>query len=73
VHIHESADVQAATSYWASMVGVSTDQLVRPVIKRHTPRTSRTGDNASYHGCLQVSVAKGNELYREISGWRMVS
>jgi hypothetical protein len=69
VYIHESADVQAATSYWASVVGVSTDRLVQPVIKRHTPRTSRTDDNAGYHGCLQVSVAKASDLYREISGW----
>lgn len=69
VYIHESADAQAATSYWASMVGAGTDQFVQPVIKRHTPRTSRTDDNAGYHGCLQVSVAKGNELYRDISGW----
>ena len=45
------------------------DQLARPVIKRHTPQTSRTDDNASYHGCLQVSVANGSDLYREISGW----
>ena len=69
VHIHESADVQAATSYWASVVGARTDQFVQPAIKRHTPRTARTGDNAGYHGCLQVSVAHGNELYRKISGW----
>jgi hypothetical protein len=69
VHIHENADVQAATGYWASMVGAHTDQFAQPVIKRHTPRTPRTHDNLDYHGCLQVSVAKGSGLYRKISGW----
>jgi hypothetical protein len=68
VHIHESADVEAATSYWASVTAATPDQFVRPVIKHHVPRTSRR-DNADYHGCLKVSVARSSELYREISGW----
>ncbi len=69
VHIHESADAEAATTFWAGMLGATPDQFVRPVIKRHTPRISREGDNTGYHGCLQVSVAKSSGLYREISGW----
>ncbi len=69
VHIHESADVAAATSYWAGVVGETPDRFGRPVLKRHTPRTARTGDNAGYHGCLRVSVAESSGLYREISGW----
>jgi hypothetical protein len=69
VHIHESADVEAATSYWASVTSAAPDQFGRPVIKRHTPRITRRGDNAEYYGCLQVSVAKSSKLYREISGW----
>jgi hypothetical protein len=69
VHIHESADVETATRYWADVVGAAPDQFVPPVIKRHTPRVSRTGDNTGYHGCLQGSVAKSSGLYREISGW----
>jgi hypothetical protein len=69
VHIHESADVEAATSYWAAMVGAPQDQFSRPVIKHHAPRTSRRGDNTGYHGCLRVSVTKSSGLYREISGW----
>ena len=69
VHIHESAAAEAATSYWASLVGAAPDQFLRPVIKRHTPRITAQRDNANYHGCLQVSVAKSSGLYREISGW----
>lgn len=69
VHIHEGADAETATGYWAGVVGVAPDQFSRPVIKRHVPRTSRQGDNTGYHGCLRVSVAKSSGLYREISGW----
>jgi len=67
--IHESADVEAATRYWASVTAVAPDQFARPVIKRHVPRTSGPRDNTDYHGCLQVSVAKSSGLYRDISGW----
>jgi hypothetical protein len=69
VHIHESADVDAATSYWARVTGAAPDQFIRPVLKHHTPRTSRPSGNADYHGCLRVSVTKSSMLYREISGW----
>ena len=69
VHIHESADVEAATRYWASVTGAASEQFIRPVIKHHTPRTSRSFRNAGYHGCLRVSVTKSSALYREISGW----
>jgi hypothetical protein len=69
VHIHESADVEAATRYWARVTGAAPDQFTRPVIKHHTPRTSRSSGNADYHGCLRVSVTKSSTLYREISGW----
>jgi len=69
VHIHESGDVEAATRYWARVTAAAPNQFGRPVIKHHTPRTSRKGGNADYHGCLKVSVAKSSELYRQISGW----
>jgi hypothetical protein len=69
VLIHESADAEAAAKYWASVTAAVPDQFTRPVIKHHTPRTSRPDDNTDYHGCLRVSVAKSSELYREISGW----
>jgi hypothetical protein len=69
VHIHESADVEAATRYWARVTGAAPDQFVRPVIKHHTPRRPRPSGNVDYHGCLRVSVTKSSTLYREISGW----
>ena len=69
VSIHESADVEAATRYWASVTAGAPHQFTRPAIKHHKPRTSRPDDNADYHGCLRVSVTKSSQLYREITGW----
>lgn len=66
--IHESADAEAAASYWARVVGVAPERFARPGIKRHIPRTT-PGSNPDYHGCLQVSVADSSELYRAVSGW----
>jgi hypothetical protein len=68
VHIHESADVEAATRFWASVTSAASAQFARPLIKHHVPRISREG-NTGYHGCLQVSVTKSSALYRDISGW----
>lgn len=67
--IHESADVDAAARYWASVTAAAPHQFTRAVIKHHAPRTPRPDDNGDYHGCLRVSVAKSSGLYREISGW----
>lgn len=69
VQIHESGDAEAAMRYWAEAIGADLDQFNRPVIKHHTPRTTRPGGNADYHGCLLVSVTKSSGLYRQISGW----
>ncbi len=69
VQIHESGDAEAANRYWAEVTAATPDQFARPVIKRHTPRTTRPGGSADYHGCLLVSVAKSSGLYRQISGW----
>jgi len=67
--IHESADVEAATRYWAGVTAAAPYQFNRPVLKRHTPRTSRPNGNVDYHGCLHVSVIKSSGLYRDVSGW----
>jgi hypothetical protein len=70
VHIHESADVEAATSYWAMVTGAAADQFVRPVIKAaHNPATTRKNISDAYHGCLRVDVRRSCELYRKLDGW----
>ena len=69
VHIHETADVEAATRYWAALVKAEMEQFHRPNIKRGDPRTHRKNVGADYHGCLQIRVSKSCELYRQIDGW----
>ena len=67
--IHESADVSAATSYWAAVAGVPTSEFRRPTLKRHVPKTVRKNVGTDYHGCLVVNVRCSTELYRQIAGW----
>ena len=69
VSIHESADVEAAVTYWAGVVGVPASQFQSPSLKRHNPKTVRKNVGADYHGCLIVTVRRSTELGRQIAGW----
>lgn len=69
--IHESADLAAATRYWAEVVGVDVRCFGKPTIKRHNPKTVRKNIGEAYVGCLLVRVLQGRLLYQEIEGiWR---
>ncbi|MFN2538458.1 MAG: hypothetical protein ABR549_09955 [Mycobacteriales bacterium] len=71
VSIHETADLQEAGRFWADVVGCTVEQLGKPSIKRHNPKTVRKNVGHSYHGCLVVAVLQSRLLYREIEGlWR---
>ena len=67
--IHESADVPAATAYWAEVVGVPAERFARATLKKHNPKTVRKNVNENYRGCLVVRVAMGAPEYRIMNGW----
>jgi hypothetical protein len=69
--IHESADVEAATRYWAEVVGAAPSDFGKPSLKRHNPKTVRKNTGEAYVGCLVVRVLQGRQLYQQIEGiWR---
>ena len=69
VHIHESADIDAAQRYWQQVTGAPRERFARPAIKRHNPKTNRKNVGVDYHGCLRVSIYRSSSLYRKIEGW----
>jgi hypothetical protein len=69
VHIHETADVEAAEGFWRDVTGAGPAQFQRPTIKRHNPKTVRKNVGDDYHGCLIVGVSQSADLYRRIEGW----
>jgi len=69
MHIHESADVEAAQRFWLERTGLQPAQFRRPVLKRHNPKTIRKNTGDQYHGCLRIDVLSSIELYRQIDGW----
>jgi predicted transcriptional regulator len=69
VQIHETADADAAQSFWLNATGAGIEQFRRPTLKRHNPTTVRKNIGADYHGCLRVEVRSSTELYRRIAGW----
>lgn len=74
VHIHESADVDAAEHYWADVVSVSRDAMAPTTLKRHNPRTSRKNTGQDYHGSLAIRVRKSATEYWRMSGlWTAVA
>jgi transcriptional regulator with XRE-family HTH domain len=69
VMIHESADVAAAESYWANLVGSDRNSFGKTTLKRHNPKTVRKNTGDDYRGCLTLTVRQSAELYRRIEGW----
>jgi len=68
VHIHETADAEAAGDWWARELEVSRERFQRPTIKRHVPNTRRMNAGADYHGCLVITVPQSRELYWRVEG-----
>jgi transposase len=66
VHIHETADAEAAAEWWARQLAIPLDRFRRPTIKKHVPQTRRGNVGEGYHGCLIVGAPKSRALY-----WRM--
>jgi hypothetical protein len=69
VHIHESADVEAAQRFWEGVTGAPSDLFGKPILKHHNPKTTRGNVGETYHGCLRIEVRRSGELYRKIDGW----
>ena len=66
--IHESADVEAATAWWADIAGRPASEFHRAQLKRHNPRTMRKNTGETYAGCLIVRLRQCRILYQQIEG-----
>ena len=66
--IHESADVEEATRWWADQVGVPVEEFRRATLKTHNPSTVRSNIGDSYRGCLVVNVLNSRRYYWRIEG-----
>ena len=68
VAIHETADVPAATRWWADLVGVSVETFQRPSLKKHRPKTNRLNTSDGYRGCLNIEVPQSSRMYWKVEG-----
>src|SRR5687767_14234921 len=68
LHIHETADEEAARRWWSEHTGIPLEQFGRTTIKRHKPSTRRHNTGADYRGCLSISVLQGRTLYVILEG-----
>lgn len=68
VSIHESADAEQASRWWAETIDVPVEAFRRPTIKRHNPSTVRHNVGDSYRGCLTIYVPRSREFYWRVEG-----
>ncbi|MFK3984588.1 helix-turn-helix domain-containing protein [Micromonospora sp. NPDC050397] len=68
VSIHESADVEAVTSWWIETLGIPAERVRAPTLKRHRSTTNRRNTGATYRGCMVIDVPGSRELYWRIEG-----
>ncbi|MCT9091924.1 hypothetical protein N4G70_24060 [Streptomyces sp. ASQP_92] len=68
VNIHESADAEEATRFWAELTGLGSESFNKAVIKRHNPKTRRKNTGENYRGCLAIYVRDSVDLYRRMEG-----
>ncbi len=69
VYIHETADVAAAHEHWLKVTQARPEQFLKPMLKRHNPKTTRRNVGEDYHGCLRINVHRSSALLRKIEGW----
>ncbi|MEU1685565.1 helix-turn-helix domain-containing protein [Micromonospora sp. NPDC005707] len=66
--IHESADVDATTRWWAERLRLPVERFGRPTLKRHNATTVRRNTGDDYHGCLVITVPRSRPLYWRVEG-----
>jgi len=68
VHIHESADIEGALTYWAGIACVPEGAFSKTTVKRHKPVTNRHNVGDAYRGCLVIQVRRSADEYRLVDG-----
>lgn len=68
LQIHESADVDAALTYWSEVTGVPVRDFAKTSLKRHNPKTVRKNMGDAYRGCLSVWLPRSAELLDRVEG-----
>ena len=69
LHIHPTADVQAAEQFWLTLTGAQPEQFRKTSLKHPNNQTTRKNVGDGYRGCLRLEVRRSRELYRRIEGW----
>jgi hypothetical protein len=69
LHIHDDANESDALEFWRGVTGLGSEQFRPSVFKPSRPDTIRKNTSVSYHGCLQIRVHRGQELYWRLDAW----
>ncbi|MEU5946961.1 helix-turn-helix domain-containing protein [Micromonospora sp. NPDC047465] len=68
VSIHETADAEAAVTWWARELDLPVERFRPASLKKHRAVTVRRNTGDDYRGCLVITVPRSRELYWRIEG-----
>lgn len=70
LHIHENriAEMDSFNKFWLKTTGLKTSNLVKPIIKKHIPKTKRHNIADTYHGLVAIRVRRSTILNRRVQG-----
>ncbi len=70
LHIHENrlSELVQFTKFWLKVTGLKSTNLVKPVIKKHIPKTKRHNTADTYHGLVAIRVRRSTILNRRVQG-----
>lgn len=70
LHIHENriAELDKFHKFWLKTTGLKSVNLVKPVIKKHIPKTKRYNVADTYHGLVAIRVRRSTILNRRVQG-----
>jgi hypothetical protein len=69
IYIHQSADVEAAQTFWLEAVQAAASQFRKTTLKKHNAATIRRNTGEGFYGCLRIDVRRSADLYGKIEGW----
>jgi hypothetical protein len=70
LHIHENrlSELGEFTKFWLKVTGLESTNLVKPVLKKHIPKTKRHNTTDTYHGLVAIRVRRSTILNRRVQG-----
>jgi hypothetical protein len=71
LHLHQGhiERLDEITRYWLKVTGLNKTNVMKPIIKKHNPKTVRKNSKETYKGLVAIRVRHSTMLNRRVMGW----